>query len=86
MGPYSGPSIGEVIIDNYEDSIMHFTKITHSLFGDLFKDEDPITLEKVFVQTDHGDSGPTVVGTPRLCVFWFACEKETDDCELLNVN
>ena len=82
MGPYSGPSIGEVVIDNYEDSVVHFTKMSQGIFGELFKEEDPITLEKVINQTDFGGGGPTVVGTPRLCIFWFQCE----DCELLNAN
>jgi hypothetical protein len=81
MGPYNGPSMGEVIIDNYEDSVMHFTKMSKDIFGGLF-DEDPITLEKVMKRTGDENEGPTVVGTPRLCIFWFAC----DECSPMNVN
>lgn len=82
MGPVSGPSIGECVYDTYEDSVFHFTEMSRGIFGHLFKDEDDITIEKVIFQTEHGDAGPTVIGTPRLCVFWFTC----DNCELMNAN
>lgn len=84
MGPYAGPSMGEIIVDNYEDSVLYFTEMTTGIFGHLFKDDDPITIEKVLTQTGNSESGPTVVGTPRLCVFWFACDRI--ECELLNAN
>ena len=74
--------MGEIIVDTYEDSVMHFTELSLGIFGHLFKDEDPITLEKVVEQTQNGEAGPTVVGTPRLCVFWFSCE----DCKPFNAN
>lgn len=83
MGPHQGPSFGEVIVGNYEESIFHFTEMTQGIFGHLFKDEDPITLEKVIDQTNQVQGGPTVVGTPRLCVFWYACE---DACDYMNAN
>lgn len=82
LGPSGGPSFGEIIVDNYEDSVMHFTKMSKGMFGHLFEEEDPITLNKVIKQTQSDDEGWTLVGTPRLCVFWFAC----DQCSPMNCN
>jgi hypothetical protein len=83
MSPYNGPSIGEIIIDNYEDSVFHFTRMSQGIFGGIFKDEDAITLGKVLDQSAGPEAQPIVVGVPRLCIYWFACDEE---CNLQNAN
>ncbi len=83
MGAYNGPSMGEIIVDNYEDSIFYFTSISQGIFGNIFKDDDAITLGKVLEQTAGPEAQPVVVGVQRLCIYWFACE---DNCKLMNAN
>lgn len=77
-----GPPFAQAEFETYEESIRKFTIMSTELFGHLFDGEDKITLERVMEETEFGEGKPIVVGTPRLCLYWFPCEK----CEPLVSN
>lgn len=81
-GGSSGPVYSESKYIEYEDSIQDLTSLSTKMFGHLFSGKESLTLERFMNETGNGYGNPIMVGTSKLCLFWFACEH----CEPLTAN
>jgi len=74
MGAANAAPMATTQIDDYEESIRKFLKLSRSIFGyDEFWSKD-LTMGKLLTVTNFGDSSmPMTLGTTGLCVQWTPC-------------
>jgi hypothetical protein len=73
MGAANAAPMATAQIEDYDESIKQFLRLSKSVFGDNEYWAKDLSYGNLLVLSNFGDGGPMTLGTSGLCVQWTPC-------------